>query len=179
MSGINLSQSAMQNERVQATAGRSRFGARLVWSAVLVLLAAMTWGGATCYDGWLQSGIDGMMTTIKTKESGFNGDDVDRVADFSLRVDLLKQNLAGKPDVSTLLTELQEVMFDGVVLSKYTYDQTTGVIEMVGSADSFRSLAQQLVAFRKLPKFSSLSVGDASRHEDKGGVDFSVKVKLK
>ena len=179
MPGINLSQSATQNEQARAgTSGRLWIGARLIWSAVLILIAVAIWGGLTYYDGRLQSDIDGMTSTIREKEKGFSGEDVDRVADFVLRTGLLEQNLTGKADASSMLTDLQGVMLDSVVLSKYSYDKAAGIVEMSGTADSFRGLAQQLVAFRKLPKFSSLSVGNAKRL-DGGTVDFDVKVTLR
>lgn len=175
MPGINLSQSAMQSEQGHSEIHGIHLSSQFIGSAVAVLFALAAWGGLTYYDGRLQSEIDVMTESINAKNSGFSGEDVDRVADFSLRTGLLDTNLKGKIDPSALLISLQNVMFDSIVLSDYSYDQKSGLITIGGNAESFRSLARQLVAFRKLPGFKSLSIGHTSR-EDDGKITFDAVI---
>ena len=178
MPGINLSQSATQNEQTYVALGKTWFGARLLWSFILILLAASIWGGLTYYEGRLQAEINDIMISINRVKQGFSGKDVNRVADFSFRIDLFGKNLSNRVDPSKLLTALQETVLDGVVLLKYTYNHDTRMIEIGGTADSFQSLAQQLVSFRKLPDLVRLSV-DSAKRNDVGAIDFSMKITLK
>lgn len=175
MPGINLSQSAMQNEQGRSEIRGIHLSSQFIGSTAAVLLALAAWGGLTYYDGRLQSDIDTMTESINAKNTGFSGEDVDRVADFSLRIGLLGTNLKEKVDPSTLLVSLQGVMLDSVVLSSYSYDQKGGSIVVDGNAESFRSLARQLVAFRKLPGFKDLSIENTSRSDD-GKIQFGARI---
>jgi hypothetical protein len=177
MPGINLSQSAMQNEQIRSASEKKWFGPGFIWSMVLLLLLVAIWGGLVFYERRLQTDIAAIVASTDQNKKGFSGGDVDTVADFSLRFGLITRNLEKKVDPAKNLAFLEGVILDSVVLSSYSYNQAGRAIAISGVADSFRGLTQQLVALRTLPDFSGLSVGNSRRTEG-GKIDFSVSIAL-
>jgi len=179
MPGINLSQSSQQDGSAgRNTAERgSEFSGRLAASAGLLVLAFAIWVGLTLYQNKLQSDTDSIATDITNKKTLFNGNDVDKVADLQLRLDMIKQNFADKqqrtPD--KMLTQIESVVLNGVVLTKYAYSGKS--IAISATADSIKTFAQQLVTFKGVPNFGAVNIGASTKNKD-GTVDFDLTIAL-
>jgi hypothetical protein len=176
MPGINLSQSSQQSGSSQGASGEGfSLGGRLTASITLFCLAIVLWGGLSFYQSRLQSEIDGIVNTTAQKRTQFNGSDVDKVADFQLRLGLIQKNFSEKLYPSEMLTAIEQSILSGVVLTKYTYAGKS--IAISGRADSLRTFAQQLVVFKSSKNYGTFSVGSTNRDKD-GSVGFDITIAL-
>jgi hypothetical protein len=172
MPGINLSHSAEQASELKRS---HSFGRGAVSVIGIFALALAVWGGVSFYEKKLVAEVDAVAAEIVSKKGAFSGADVDDVADFQFRLEILESELNGLVVPASMLGSIEGLLLPGVVLTEYAFDAATKSITLIGKTDSFGTIARQMVLIKRMPDFSGLSVKSLSR--DKDGVirfDFSV-----
>lgn len=173
MPGINLSQSAQKKEVEKY----NTFGRGLASVVGVLGLALAVWGGLVFYEKRLSEEVANIQSTIEENRRHLSGDEVNKVADFQNRLDLIAKNLDGQTLPAEMLRSMEGVILPGIVLTRYEFDSDASSLSVDGSADSFRTVAQQMVLMKRLPDFQSLSVKNVTR-ADAGGVEFEFLLAL-
>lgn len=173
MPGINLSQSAQKKEIEKYDS----FGKGMYFTVGVLIFIVAIWVGLVFYEKKLVGSIVTIQGAINENRQYFSGNDLNDVADFQYRLDLISKNLDEQIYPSDMLRSLESVILPAVVLSQYEFDAKTSSVAIKGSADSFRSVVQQMVLMKRLPNFQSLSVKNVS-HANSGGVDFEFLLTL-
>lgn len=164
MPGVNLSQSMIEEERPLQ---RSFFDTGVILSLVVLMLVGLGWGGLRLYMNSLDAKIAALDTTINANGEDLRGDRIDRVADFEARIKYFSKNKEDFIEPENILAALETVMVSGIVLTKYEYDQVTGVSTISGRSEDFKKLAEQILSLKSERIFSQVEVEGVGRDEEK------------
>ncbi|NTW15296.1 MAG: hypothetical protein HGA38_02885 [Candidatus Moranbacteria bacterium] len=171
MPGMNLAQSAQGTGR---HAGLPHIGSGLLFLVGVVVAVVVVWGGLSVYEGILTDGIAEAESRIERERADMPQGKIDQIADFQLRIDRIAAE--SEPfDASKLLDSFGEQILPGVVLTNFSFDAVTKVANVEGEADSFRTVAQQMTAFKKLDNINELTAPSLERNEQ-GRISFSFSV---
>jgi hypothetical protein len=174
MPGINLSRSAEQATELKK---HDSFGRGAVSVVIVLVLALAAWGGVSYYGKKLSAEIDGVTSEIDSKKGVFSSADIDDVADFHFRLEIVKAGLGGRISPAGMLGSVEELILPGVRLTEYSFDATAKEIVFAGEADTLGTIAKQMVIVKRIPQFSGLSVDSISRTED-GKFEFGFSISL-
>lgn len=161
MSNINLSQSS-ESSSLKASGGI--LDKSLGFSIALLILAFGAYFGLLFYGKTLDSNLASINASIETERKKISGDQANRVVDFQDRLDVIGKSLGSSMFPNDNLAKIEASMLSGTRLSKYSYVMETQSIETTVIAESFKNIAEQIVAFKKA--FANVTVGDTSRGED-------------
>lgn len=161
MSNINLSQSS---ELSSLKASGGVLDKSLGISIGLLILAFGVYFGLLFYEKTLDSNLASINASIETERKKISNDQANRIVDFQDRLDVIGKSLTSGMSPNDNLAKIESSMLPETKLGQYSYDMEKQSIETVVIADSFKSIAEQIVAFKKV--FSNVSVGDTSRSED-------------
>jgi len=175
MPGINLSRSAEQATELR---GRNAFGRGAVSIVVILLLSIAVWGGVSFYEKKLVAEVDSIASEIVTKRGVFSGTDVDDVADFQFRLEILKDGLRDRVSPAGMLGSIEELLLPGIRLTEYSFDAEKKTVSLIGEADALGTVAKQLVLIKRMPAFSGLSVDSLTRSEESGIFEFGLSIEL-
>lgn len=174
MAGINLSHSAEQASELKQ---HSVFGRGAIIIVVILLLTLAAWGGISFYEKKLVAEVDGIASEIASKRGAFFGADVDDVADFQFRLDILKAGMNDRVSPAGMLGSVEELLLPGIRLTEYSFDAAKKEVVLDGDADTLGTIAKQMVLIKRMPGFSNLSVKSLSRADD-GKFEFGFSVLL-
>lgn len=170
MTSINLYQKSSPAEEIN----RSRvkfFDSGMVFGIAIVVISLLTWGGLVFWTKNLQSQIDAVKSnTTKEKNVVALGEEIDAVADFSLRSEAIVKALDSKKFPSAAVSALESSVADGVVFETLGYDK--GNVSLKARAGSYQSLAKQILLIKNDKRFSNVSVNSVSR--DDAGIAFGL-----
>lgn len=168
---MNLAQSA---QGAGKHSGFPHIGSGLFFLIGIVATVVAVWGGLSVYEGMLTSGIAQTESRIEQERADMPQGKIDQVADFQFRIDQVVAE-GESFDASRLLDSFGGQILPGVALTSFNYDAATKVADVEGEADSFRTVAQQMTAFKKLDAVSELTAPSLERSES-GRVSFSFSV---
>jgi len=174
MPEMNLAQRTDRNN----VGWRRWFGKGALFLVVVSVAAIALWQGLLFYERVLADRIAAKDIEISDAIASISQEDINKIADFQFRLDGVSTGLARQASVGNpaeLLGTVEKVVVPGVRLVSYSYDAGTGTIGIDGEADSFRSVVQQMVAFKSEPGYETLSVSDIGRNES-NRVTFSFSV---
>lgn len=174
MPGINLSRSAEQAAELKKY---DSFGRGAISILVILALTLAAWGGIAYYERQLSAEIGGIVSEISAKRGVFSGVDVDDVADFQFRLEILKAGLKEQVSPAGMLGSVEGLLLPGVVLEKYSFDAEKKTVSLSGEADALGTIARQMVLMKRMPGFSGLSMNSLSR-EDGGMFTFDLSIAL-
>ncbi len=175
MPGINLSHSAEQANELR---GRNSFGRGAVSIVVILLLSIAAWGGISFYEKKLMAEVDGIASEVAAKRGAFSGADVDDVADFQFRLEILKNGLKERVSPAGMLGSVEGLLLPGIRLTEYSFDAKEKTVSLTGEADALGTVAKQLVLIKRMPEFAGLSVDSLSR-EESGIFEFGLSIALR
>lgn len=169
MAGINLSQS-LQEKQAQA---HGKFFDRSFFFTIggLVLLLAV-FGGARWYVGSLEKKMAALEQTISEKTASLRGKEVNRIVDFSRRLEAIDKHLAVEPDPVAMFRQLEIYTLPTIRLTAYEYDRSESVIKLHGSSNTLKEVAQQMLAFKNIAGVQKITVENIDYDAD-GKVKFS------
>lgn len=160
MSNINLSQSPESSLKASGGILDKSLGI----SIGLLILAFGAYFGLLFYGKTLDSNLASINASIETEKKKIASDQANRVVDFQDRLDVIGKSLKSNMPPSDNLAKIEASMLPETRLSEYSYDMEKQAIQTTVIAESFKNIAEQIVAFKKV--FSNVSVGDTSRSED-------------
>lgn len=164
MSQINLMSGGEEANRPK----KSLFGSSLVLSVIVLVVTFGVYFGALYYRQSLESRLTSLKAEAEAKTQLVSGDKANRVADFADRLSVIDGNLKKTTMLpNDPLSRIERVMIPEVNLSAYSYDVESGTVTISLVSDSFRSVAQQIVALKGAGAFSAVSVdGDVKIGSD-------------
>lgn len=169
MAGINLSQSLQEKE----TRARGKFFDRGFWFTIigLVLLLAV-FGTLRWYAGSFDAKMLELDRAVTEKTASLRGKEVNRIVDFSRRLETIDKHLSLEPDPVAMFRQLEMHTLLTIQLTGYEYDRGAGEIKLHGSSNTLKEVAQQMLAFKNIDGVSKITVENIDYDED-GKVKFS------
>lgn len=142
------------------------------------LILAMIYAGLFFYGKSLQSKIDSAKQNYANKKAQFNAMDSIDLVDFKNRMDYAEGLLATKGLAVESLEDLSNRIIPNVFVESYNLDAGANTLEISCVADSFRTVAQQVLSLKGSAYFSNVSLGDNRLSED-GKAKFTISLKFK
>lgn len=172
MGGINLSQSIQEK---QAIARGRIFDKGFFINLSILILVLILYGGSQWYISRLTNELSTLQQTSIGKTATLTNEKVNRIADFRNRADMIVQELQHQDDPSTYLSELEQAMLPTIRLKDYRFVREDNLLTLTGVAQDFRSVAQEMLALKKLSQTVSIhtdKIGYNSDHE----LEFSFQI---
>ena len=157
--------------------GRSVF---LVLSFLIFILSAALWGGLYMYKNYLKDNINQLDEKIRTQKTSFEIPTVKEISDFSEKISVAKNLLAGHKAVSNVLDFLQDFTMRDVRFNDLSFSFTdTGepTLTLSGATRSYASLASQIQNLEKYDQVEQVSVSGLTS-DTNGAVRFNLKISL-
>ncbi len=144
-------------------------------SLALFVLPLGFYFGMLTYKSFLRKNTLSLETSISEQKNLIAGDTANRVADFSDRLvivdDILKET---KSSPNGILEKIESAMMPVVNVVSYEYDMEKKNIVLKISADSFRSVVEQIVTLKA--SFTSVMIdGNVSINKD-GKVESTLNI---
>ncbi len=156
MSQINLMSGG------EAAAGRpskSFFSSSLFLSVAILVVTFGVYFGVLYYSQSLESSVASHEEELVAKKNLVAGEKANRVADFADRLNVIDGNLQKTMTVpNDPLSRIERAIIPDVNLSSYSYDVDKKMVDISVVADSFRSVAQQIVTLKRDNAFSAVAV---------------------
>lgn len=172
---MNLSQTSQQPKK-RLEFGQ-HIGSGMLFLVSVVAVAGAIWGGLSYYDHALAGRVGETETRIVMERQDMPQDKIDSIADFQFRIDNIAAGRKQTLDPSELLGSLEGAILPGIRLTKYACDAGKHSIEIEAGADSFRTVVQQMTAFKRMSNVRELSAPVIRRNKE-GLIDFSLSMEL-
>ena len=174
MPQINLS-TGSGSEKIEPSRFRSNLS--IILSLLIIAATVGVYFGVVAYRRSVDREFSNIDAEITSKRSMISGEKANRVADFSDRLSIIGKNLSDSAmSPNEPLSKIERSMVPGVNLSSYEYDLEKRVVRAFVVADSFRSLAEQLVSLKQ--QFSSVQVEKEARLNEDGKVESGLLLAL-
>lgn len=175
MSQINLMSGGEESNRPKT----GFLGGSVFLSLIILVGVFGTYFGILYYKQSLTSTISSLVADEAAKKNLISGDKANRVADFADRLTVIKTNLEGTSLApNDPFARIERAMIPEVNLASYVYNVEEEMIDMMIEADSFRAVAQQLVALKKDRAFSAVSVDGDARIGTSGKIEAKLVLAL-
>lgn len=178
MSNLNLYQAS--GEESQDKKKMALLDSGFFWSLGLLFLVLVSFVGLKFFTGSLGAKVEELKNEIAKENAAFAGGDLDRVADFKIRMDESVKAVSVKRNSGELFSAVENSMIKGAYVN--SIEQENGVeknpilnIEM--TAGDFSVIARQILSFKENSSFANVSVSDISRGEK--GIEFKITAELK
>jgi len=172
MTNINLLQSA-QGKDIQ---NNKKFvmGKALVIPLVIVVIVFLVFGAEKSYSYYLSNKKIKLDNETKSFSS-LSGKNVDRIVDFQERTEMASKDALSKADYNAYLKELENTVVSGAIINSLKYGSEG--IEVIIDADSFKTVARQVLSFKNSNYFKDLTVEKTSRDKE-GKIQFILTKKF-
>lgn len=160
--------------QVVSAGGAWLFNLALVAFVASLVLA----GGLLAYERSLTSTRADWEEQVTGQEAELRPDLLAQIADLSTAIGVSKELLSNHIYASNSLLLLQSVTHPFVSFSSFSFSRDARKIELVGSANSYRSVAEQVNLFETHPQVEKVDFGGLSVSE-KGLVNFKLAVIFK
>lgn len=132
----------------------------------LVMLAV--WGGVFFYERSLAETLDGRTRELKRLEAALDPEIIREVVRVDNGLAMARTLLGAHVYATNVFTFLQEQTLRTVQYNSFTYSSDGTRVTVVGDADGYISLHQQLERLRSAPlvsdvKFTTVSIGEGGR----------------
>ncbi|NTW29646.1 MAG: hypothetical protein HGA33_00015 [Candidatus Moranbacteria bacterium] len=171
MPGMNLAQSTQQGK-----IGNGRhIGKGLIFLLSVIAAVVVIWIGFSFYERFLSGGIADAEARIVEERQNMSIEKVDKVTDFQFRLERIAAEKRDSLGPAEMLASVESLILPSVKLSEFTYEESERTIHMIGEADSFRTVVQQMVLLKKMPELETLTVPTLGRNKD-GRIDFTFTI---
>jgi hypothetical protein len=160
MSNINLFESA-QGKKDPGQDG-FRGGKALAIPLTILIGVFLILGAAKLYASYLSGQKSKIDQENTTEVNNFNGKNVDRVADFDARMRKSSKEAEDRINYDDYFKELENLMVSGAQVESFNYSQDK--IDLKLTADSFQTVARQVMSFKNSTNFKNLKVSSTSRN---------------
>lgn len=176
MSQINLMSGG------EAAAGRPSkilFSSSLFLSVAILVVTFGVYFGVLYYSQSLESSVASHEEELVAKKNLVAGEKANRVADFADRLNVIDGNLQKTMTVpNDPLSRIERAIMPDVNLSSYSYDVDKKMVDISVVADSFRSVAQQIVTLKRDNAFSAVAVDGSVGINADGKVSANLNLSL-
>ncbi len=171
---MNLSPSALGKKEGR----RGIFDTSFIAVLIIFFLVLAGWGGMRWYIQKLDDKLTGIEAEIEKNSLQLQGENVDRVANFGVRLELIdKQSKSSAVDSQKLLSQLESLAVPSVRLTEYKYNEAEKTVTVSGETDTFRYVAQQMVSLKSESLFAGIKVETLTRTKE-GRIAFSFKARF-
>lgn len=155
------------------------FSGSLFLSMLVLALGFGSYFGVKFYRSGLDRELASLIADTERQRNLISGEKADRVADFSDRITLIKNNLAATALAPTdPLSRIERSLIPEVNITSYEQNVEEGTIRISVASDSFRALAQYIITLKQNNTFSSVSVDGDSRVGDGGKIESNMILSL-
>ena len=148
-------------------------GKALFFPIVILAMAFLAFGGVKWYLYYLNKENNKLYEESSLQLSGLSGKNSDRIADFQNRMDVASKETTSRSNYEDYFKELESSIVSGVKVVSFGYSQDT--IEITMSADSFETVAKQMLSFNKSKYFSGLTIDKTTSKDKDGKITFSMR----
>lgn len=174
MDGINLSQSMQEGSRKGSEKTAAAFLDKgMTGASILFFITAAIWGGLVWYVGTIDQKIASVSQELALGTASLAGKEADRAGDFYDRSSIIKKSLSVAVDPSIELGQMEKVMVPDAILVGYRYDREEGRVSIIGTTDSFKHVAEQLLSLKMSGDFGTPKMASLSRLKD-GKIEFAI-----
>jgi hypothetical protein len=146
---------------------------------VIFFVVVMTYVFLYFYGKKQSSDLENLKLEYADKVNGFTVGNSKRVLDFQNRLELSTELLAREKDMNTDLGKIEEVILAGVYLDAYVYNNEARSITLDCFADSYETVAKQILSFKSEDYFSSVLAGETKFDTKSKRINFPVVVTIK
>jgi hypothetical protein len=143
------------------------------------LVTIAVYFGLFFYGNKLDADTQQLTDEYNDKLKAFVAGDARKVLDFQNRLtissELLKQSRDNKGDVAGV----EEAMVAGVYLDGYKYDNAAKNITLDCYADSYETVAKQILSFKGSATFASVLAGESHFDSESSKINFPVVLTIK
>jgi hypothetical protein len=169
MTNINLSQSTQVSTDLERKTAPLDKGVYI--SIAILAVTLLIYGGLYFWDKTYKDQKAELDSQIVTEARSLEGQDVNRVADFQLRMQKIGTSIAAEKDPIELLRQVGQVMIGGSVVNSLDY--SAGSLKLKITADNFQNTAKQVLSFKKSSSFSDVQISDISK-DSSGKIIFTL-----
>ena len=152
----------------------------MLFSFLIFILSGALWGGLYAYKNYLNKNIAQLGKTIEKQKDSFEIPTVNEIIDFSEKISIAKNLLAGHKSFSNVLNFLQDFTMKDVRFNDLNYsfaDSDEPSLALSGTTRSYGSLTAQIQSLEKYNQVKQVSVSGLSS-DTTGGVKFNLKITL-
>jgi hypothetical protein len=153
------------------------FDKGMIFSGVLLVLVFSAYGGVNWYSSTLEKQKNEIEQKISIESEALKSPEASQVADFQRRLTKIDENLKVKTNPTEILDKIEKTIIPEAVIVSFKADNVSGTLDLVVSVDNFRSMAKQVLIFKKEGIVNDVSVTEVGRDEE-GRIIFSVDGKL-
>ncbi len=178
MAGLNLSQPTdAQVEEQTAVKKESFLNLGLSLSLGMFLVVFMGWMTLRYYMSSLDKKLTSADEIIANNTTRLHGSQVDRIVNFSDRINFLSKSLNANTDPKGHLQLIESLMVSNVSLTGYEYNAVDRVAKVSATADSFRAIAEQIISLQSEKTVSKVQAGTA-KYNALGNLAFDLIVRF-
>ncbi|MFZ2188315.1 MAG: hypothetical protein WAV73_02005 [Candidatus Moraniibacteriota bacterium] len=146
---------------------------------VIFFVVLLIYGGMIFYGNKLGTDLATAKEEYAAKFNMFTIGDSKKVLDFQNRLTISNELLAMERDNGRDLENIESVMIDGVYLESYTYDEAAKIIKIDCFADSYDTVAKQILSFKGDDYFSTVLAGETKLDAKRRMINFPVVLTIK
>jgi hypothetical protein len=161
MTTINLSQSSQQKINAQKVEPVDK---GVYISIAILVVTLLVFGGLKTGTTVMASKQKNVNDQINAESSNLANQEVERVSDFTERLNKIDQNIAAKKDPDEILRQVGQGIVQGAMVN--SFENTPDSLVLKVSADNFQTAAKQVLSFKKISYFKSVKVNEISRDTD-------------
>jgi len=162
------------------TVSRGGGGGFVLFSFLIFIISGGLWGGLYMYKNYLNENIAQLGKSIEKQKASFEIPTINEIIDFSEKISVAKNLLAGHKAFSNVLDFLQDFTMRDVRFNDLNYsfaDSGSPALALSGTTRSYASLTAQIQALEKYNQVKQVSVSGLSS-DATGGVKFNLKIIL-
>lgn len=175
MGSINLSQSIQEK---QALARGKFFDRGFFINLSILILIAGAYGGSIWYLGKLDKELAALRATLAEKTISLKDPEisssVDRAVDIHERLGAITINQAVNLNPNSIFSDLEKASLESIQITAYIRSDAERAIEVSGTTDNLRFLAQQMIAFKRIEEIDSIHVDEVTYDEDSRKIQFTL-----
>jgi len=159
------------------------FSENLVPILFVILVLCMAAYGIFYYlEGSMTSKIDNTDSQYDSQYAELTTGNAKQAVDFQDRMDTIEDLMKTRPDIVKGLQEIEKRIAPGVYLKSYEYNAATNQITLVCATNNYRSVAEQILAFKgpagEQSLFTNVTSGETSFNLQEGRIEFKVVISL-
>lgn len=169
---LNLAKEDIVEEKTGIISGS------LVISIILLVLVGGLYGALKYYNKDVTSKIDEVTSQYNVEYQKFLSGNANEIIDFKNRTDIASALLDDDRPMNNVMAQIESSILPVVYLESLTYDKDKETITLSGVADSFNTVAKQILSFKQNDYFSSVIPGTGTMKEQ-NKLSFSLDLKIK
>ncbi len=175
MVNINLHREEKKENRIyEASFWRSG----TFFSIALLVAASLVYGCQILYKKRLIIKENNLIQEISGKRNSLGSAALVDIKDFDQRISKINDNLDRRVYPNDVLAYLEDFLIRNVYIDGYEYDDSKQEVSLSVVADSYNTVASQILNFKKSGKFSGVDISSTNRNED-GKITFIITMILR